>query len=408
MVPELKDYDWQAPAVRACPYPHYERLREQAPVYKVPNTNDYLVTQYEDVVWCLKQVDILSSRRFDDPGYTARLKIPRQRYPLAAGIPDADPPQHTANRAVGFRAFTPARLRSYAPQIRSIVDELIDGFIDAGHADFVADYAGKLPMFVICELFNIPRSLGPQIKHWSDDFIELLSRLETPGRLPVLQESTADFYNFLADELDKRRSDPTDDVFTELAQARDEDGTEYDMATLVNIARVLLLAGHETTAYMLANSMYRVLSNRQVYDEFERDRSIAPRLIEESLRVDAPTQWVARTVVRSFELHGSEIPAGARVIMLVGSANRDPDNFPSPDEVNPHRDNLRDHLAFGFGIHFCLGAPLSRLEGRITLERFFDRLQDIRIESPEVEMKGNIQHLFVPSLKIRFDRRPEG
>jgi cytochrome P450 len=397
-------YDFASQAVRDCPYPFYDALLDSAPVYQIPGRDDYLVSRYEDVAWCLQQTALLSSRRWDDPSF--ELSAPGQRYPLGPSISEADPPEHTRNRALTIRAFTPGRLRSYEPLIASNVDELLDMFSDRGHAEWVSEYASKLPMLVICDILGLDRANGPNLKRWADDYAEYIGKFASGSQTAELRASIADFFNFIGDEIEKRRAYPTADVLSEISNARDDDGEPIDMTTLVNIGRVLIMAGHETTAFLLANSLYLLLKDRGVYEAVVADPNLIRRLIEETLRLESPNQWVSRQVMREFVLDGITIPAGSRVILLTAAANRDESKFECPADVDLTRRNVQNHLGFGLGIHFCLGAPLARLEARLTFEHLLTRLDNIRIDAKAaITMRGGARSIYVPLLPITFDRR---
>jgi cytochrome P450 len=401
------DYNFPSAEVLADPYDFYRALAAHPPVYKLPQKSDYLVSNYDDVAWCLRHPELLSSRREFAAEEDSKLReiAASQRHPRSPAIADTDPPVHTKNRALTFRVFTPARLRRYEQVISQLADELIDSFIDRGSVEWVSEYARRLPMYVICALIGLDRRHGPQIRQWSDDFVEVVARFATGERAIELQHSLADFYNFLSDEVERRQRVPSDDVLSEIVNGAYEDGARPDVTTLVNIARNLAVGGHETTTSLLANTMYLLLTHREVLDEISSDRTVIPRVIEEAMRIESPVQWVSRMATSDFELGAATIPKGSRVLLLCGAANRDESKFDAADQMDIHRANVKDHLGFGLGIHFCLGAPLARLEVRITLDRILARLRNLRLaDSGRVEVTGAAMVRYVNHLKVDFDK----
>jgi cytochrome P450 len=401
------EFHYPDSAVLACPFPFYQSLQELAPVYKVPGRNDYLISRYEDVTWCFKETGLLSSRREFTPAADAEMAAiaATQRYPVVPAVTDVDPPLHKTRRALMFKVFTPAKLRRYETQIRAQIDELIDGFADRGQADFVSEFAVQLPVRVICDLLAIDSRFRPQIKQWTESFTEMLAQFQSGSRRLEMQQGFTDFYNFLGEQVEERYKNPGEDVLSELIEARYEDGGRPDTNVLVNMLRNLVVAGHETTTSMLASTLHLLISNPEHYRAVASDFKLVPRLLEESLRLESPTQWVPRISNRDFTLRGVDVPQGARVLLLCGAANRDADYFEAPEQIKLERRNLKDHTAFGYGIHFCLGAPLARMEGRITFERLLTRLKNIALApGADVAPVGTAMLYHLRSLPIVFER----
>jgi cytochrome P450 len=405
--PDPGEFNYPDPAILACPYPFYQALHAHARIYKVPGRNDYLVSRYDDVILGLRETGVLSNRREFAAAADPELEAiaARQRYPVVPAVIDTDPPLHKSRRALLFSLFTPAKLRRYQAQILRQVDELIDGFIDRGNAEFVSEFALELPIRVICDLLDFDRSMRPQIKKWSVTFTEAVAQFDSRARQLEVQNEFVDFYDFLGDEVEKRLQRPGDDILSELVQSRYEDGSAPDAGVLVNMLRNIVVAGHETTTSMLASSLLLLLRHPAHYHAVAADFSRIPRLLEEALRLESPSQWVPRMAIHDFSIDGVTVPAGARVLLLVGAANRDPRHFDDPDTIRLDRSNLKDHVAFGYGIHFCLGAPLARLEGRVAFERLLSRLSGLALApGAEVAPVGAAMMYHLERLPITFER----
>jgi cytochrome P450 len=402
-----EEYEFPSAGVLRDPYPFYSSLRAHAPVYRVPEEENFLVSGYDEVSWCFKHPELLSNRRLYAEASEADLAAVAagQRYPRMPTMSDADPPIHTNNRHLTMRVFTPARLRRYEPIIAGIADELIDAFANRGTVEWVSEYAKKLPMYVICDLVGFDRSMGPQMRKWADDYLSVVSRFYKGQPARELHGSVAELYNFLTDEVEKRQKNPADDLLTEIVQGTYEDGSRPDMTALVNIAKSLAVGAHETTTSLLANVMYLLVTNSDELARVSADPSLIPRVIEETLRAESPVQWLWRTATEDLQLGGVMIPKGSQVRLMCGAANRDPVHFNDAEDLRPDRSNLRDHLAFGLGIHYCLGAPLARLEARITLERVLSRFTDLKLDdAAETEVVGVALIRYVPSMTVAFRR----
>jgi cytochrome P450 len=219
------------PAVQACPYPHYERMRSAQGPYRIPDTDQYVLTRYEDVTFAARHPELFSNLKYwqsdDDPELAAIAA--RQRYPIKPALVDNDPPSHTTYRRIASRAFTPGRLRAVEPLVRDICTALIDEFIDAGEVEFITGFCRPLPMRVVCDLLGLPRDMGDRINLWSEAYLALAGRQLTKEDAIGAQEAVVDLNNYIADQLEGRRRHPTDDVLTELTQAQTPDGRQLDL-----------------------------------------------------------------------------------------------------------------------------------------------------------------------------------
>lgn len=302
-------------------------------------------------------------------------------YPRVPTMLTADMPEHTRYRRLVSKAFTPKVIAELEPVIRSITTRLIDSWVDSGRIEFVEQFGVPLPVEVIAHALNVPDSRLADFKRWSDDSVAGIgTNISLEQRLEA-ERGVNEFQHYFAAELDRRRTEPQDDLLTNLLNARvDDDDPEVsdkrplDVPEMLSIIQQLLVAGNETTTKLLTETMRLLAENPDEWARLQKDPGRAPQIIEEALRLSTPTQGMFRISTRDHELGGVHIPEGARLVIVFASANRDESLYPEPDDFDPARDHLRDHLAFGKGIHFCLGAALSRLEGRVALEELSSRL----------------------------------
>lgn len=390
---------YPTPEIIACPYPFYKALRDEAPIYPVPGrAGDFIVSRHEDCLWVLKNPETFSSwikpGSLDDPDVR---RIADEGYPWVPLIHNNDPPSHRFYRSVAAQAFTPRRLRSYEPLIRQISRELIDRFAHQPVVDFCAEYAARLPMMVIVDVLGLPRSHMADYKRWSDDFAEIQSKFGDKERMLVLQRSLVEYQLFLAEQIRDRQSKPTDDVLSEIVHT-EPDGWPLDMAHLIGIVGVLLTAGNETTIYLLSNGLLQLLEFPDEMAKVRAEHTLIPQMLEEVLRRETSSQFSMRVATRDVERHGVTIPEGSRLLVMRAAGNRDERKFEDPDEFWIGRPRVKDHLSFGNGIHFCLGAPLSRLEGTIAFEDLFTTFSEISLAEGRNTFE-HIQHPFFRGLK---------
>jgi cytochrome P450 len=270
--------------------------------------------------------------------------------------------------------------------VRSITTKLIDSWIDAGSIEFVEQFAVPLPVEVIAHALNVPESRMADFKRWSDDSIAGIgTNISLDARIEA-EKGVNEYQHYFAAEFEKRKTEPQDDLLTALLQARidddDPDVTDkrpLDMPEMLSIVQQLLVAGNETTTKLLTETMRLLANNPDQWAQLKADPGRAPAVIEEALRLSTPTQGMFRIATVEHELDGVHIPQGARIVIVFASANRDEALFSDPDAFDPDREGLREHLAFGKGIHFCLGAALSRLEGKVALEELARRLDSFTL-----------------------------
>ncbi|MFI9742456.1 cytochrome P450 [Streptomyces sp. NPDC052494] len=369
----------------ANPYPYYAKLRDSGPVHEVRMPDGF---QFWLVVGHEEGRAALADPRLAKSPSVIGVRPPEEDV-IGVHLLGADAPDHTRLRRLVAGVFTGRRVEALRPRIERLTQDLADAMEPAGRADLVESYAFPVPITVICELLGVPAEDRDTFRHWSNELVApgdeqgLLSALEGfGGYLDALIES-------------KRAAGPADDLLSGLLAARDEDGDRLSGPELRAMAYLLLIAGHETTVNLIANTVRNLLTHPEQLAALRADPGLLDGAIEESLRYDGPVETSTFRFTREpITLGGAEIPARASVLVGIGALDRDPARFPEPDRFDIRRDT-RGHLAFGHGLHYCLGAPLARLEGRIALRTLLDRFPRL-----ELDPEGDPWE-WVPGLLIR-------
>jgi cytochrome P450 len=361
-------YNPWLPDHRRDPYRFYQRLREEAPIYRHPILRMWIVSRYDDAV------EVLRDPRFSaDRSQLALMKITRwlvRRDPDFLGLIDRnllnlEGPDHSRVRSLVNKAFTPRRVAALRPRIEALVDELLESAAERGDLELVRDLAHPLPVIVIAELLGIPASDRERFRVWSEAIVQILDPLSGEGGLGPARRASRELAAYFRGMLEARRREPQDDLLSAMLGA-EQDGNLLGEADLLALCALILAAGHETTANLIGNAVLALLRHPEERKRLQDDPGLIGSAIEEFLRYDSPVQLTERVVAEDFEFRGVSLRRGQLVWPLLGSANRDPERFPDPDRLDQNRADNR-HLAFGHGAHFCLGAPLARLEAEIAL-----------------------------------------
>lgn len=379
------------PAVIADPYPYYHELRDQSPLNYTFLPAGAVSGFAEPIrAWALMRHDDVYNALRDHEAFSSRHRLVGKIGPSPALIND-DPPRHTRFRRLVNKTFTIKRVESLMPWMERVANELLDE-IAAGTTDIIESFAIPMPLKVIARLLGIPGEDYLTFKRWSETFFAFGS-VTPEERAKSNQEMMAYFGRMAA----ARRACGAEDLITALVEAEIE-GESLEDAEILGFCMLLLIAGNETTTNLIGNMLGILADRPDLWQHLREDRDLVDTVIEETLRFESPTQRLSRQTTREVELSGVRIPEGSLVTIYYGAANRDPDAFPNPEEFRLDRD-LRNHVAFGMGIHYCLGAPLARAEAQITLNALLDRFPVLsRGTAPAVRQTTNFvvfgyQHL---------------
>jgi len=361
----ITDYSPFAAEVKANPYPYYAWLREEEPVYYNARLDLWALSRYADVMLAARTPEVFFSYMGVGPD---------KRHGL--NMISNDPPVHTRLRLLVSKAFTPRMVEQYAPRIQAIIDELCDAVVAKGTFELIEDLALPLPITVIAEILGVAPERRTDFKRWSDEVVHFIAGTPHGHPREQYQQSWEEFTAYFSQVIEKRRQEPRHDLISMLVMAQ-EAGDSLSMIEVLNFCQLLLVAGNETTTNLIGNAVL-ALSAHPEQERMLRDHpALIPSLVEEVLRYDSPVQLLFRTTTRDVEIHGTTIPAGSKVALLWAAANRDPEVFADPDRFDIAR-TPNQHVAFGYGIHYCLGAPLARLEARLAGETLLRRLKGWR------------------------------
>ncbi|MBV9164128.1 MAG: cytochrome P450 [Pseudonocardiales bacterium] len=370
------------------PYPLYERMRREHPVYRSSQGIWYL-TRYADVDAALRDVrlskDHARMRRWH-ARRTGREDLDRLRDRFGRSMLHADPPDHTRLRKLANKAFTARRTEGLRPRIRAIVDELLDAAVAAGPAmELIGALAYPLPITVICELVGVPPGDRHRVRTWSRQLVNQTEAALTPDDPQRIEQAADEFEEYLRNLIGRRRAEPANDILSSLVAVADS-GARLTENELLSTCYLLLVAGHETTVNLIGNGTLALLRHPDQLRRLQQDPTLIRSAVEELLRYDNSVQKVTRIVVGQVALGGQTLNDGEFVSPVLAAANRDPDYFPDPDRLDLGRANNR-HVSFGNGPHFCLGAPLARLEGEVALGALVRRLPALRLDTETIEWR---------------------
>lgn len=378
------------------PYPLYASLRQKCPAYRVPGTNFYLVSSWKLVTEALTRTEDFSSH------LTGVLVHPAEGPPVTFDmdgngqaihvLATADDPSHQRHRKLVLPTLVAKRIRTMEPAIADYAERLWNNHFDGRHIEWVSALADRLPLQMVAHLIGLPEADVPQLLTWSYDSTELLSGLVSAERLPEVVNAATQLAGYLYNKLEAAQAAPGENLLGDLVRANTNGDIDTTVAVLILVQ--LVGAGGESTAGLIANSARILADNPLLQQELRENHELIPPFLEESLRLESPFRGHHRHVTRDTTLGGVPLSAGSHLILLWGSANRDPAAFPDPDILNIGRPNLRSHLASGKGAHFCVGAALARLEAKIALTMLLEKSQ-------HVSLTDGAPPEWVPSLFVR-------
>ncbi len=385
----------------ADPYPLYRRLREEDPVHWDPFLHAWVVTRYNDVM------QVLSTFSAD------RTPTPRQLSDMGLGdlTPIAqvmvqqmlfmDAPAHTRLRGLCAEAFTPHRVEAMRSHIQEIANRLLDRVREAGRMEVIADFAAPLPAIVTAEMLGVPTSDHQQLKRWSSDFAEMLGNFQhNPNRVTRVRRSLDEMLEYFRGMIAELRRKPRPGLINSLLTAEVQ-GDRLSEEEVIANSILTMVGGQETTTNLIGNGIVSLLRNPDEANRLRQDRSIIGSAVEELLRYESPSQYTGRLAPEDIEMGGKKISKRQAVLAVMGAANRDPERFPDPDRLDLTRKDNR-HVAFGWGPHFCFGAPLARIEGQIAFATVLERFRDLRLESGPLVWRENLGLRGLTVLPVSF------
>jgi cytochrome P450 len=396
------------PGFRVDPYPVYRRLLAEDPVHQTP-FGMVVLTRYRDCAAILRDPRS-SSDASNSNMYQAFMagRDPEEVFGAMAGMRPflfMDPPDHTRLRGLVQKAFTPKTVENLRPRIQELVDDLMAPALEGGSMEVVEDLAYPLPVRVITEMLGVPLADHDTFKGWSKELAGALDPdFATPDDVLERRERAASaFVEYFQALIAERRTAPRDDLLSALIAAEDE-GNKLSEKELLSTLILLLVAGHETTVNLIANGVLALARHPDQLHRLREDPTLVRTAVEEVLRYDPPVQFTARVAMEDIDIEGATLGKGDQAIVLVAAANRDPEQFPEPDAFDVGRQENR-HLSFGLGAHFCLGAPLARVEGQVALGALATRVDDLAIAVEEPEYKTNIVLRGLAALPVTFTAR---
>lgn len=394
------------------PYPIYRRLRETAPVFWSDSWNAWVVSRFDDVGESLRDKENLSNENrqgllFSGLSDAERETLsPLRHYFAQKDVIGSDPPDHTRMRALVQKAFTPKTIASLESRIRTLAESLIGAACRRDRRfDFVHDVAHPLPVILIAELLGASVEDRPLFKRWSSEVLAFQGTgVTTFGPAMVSQTALMEMFGYMNRLIDQRRASPQDDLITVLALA-EENGRGFSRDELLATCNTLLTAGHETTTNLLGNLVHLLLAHPEQWAALKANPALIGPAIDEALRYEAPKQRNFRRVKKAHTFTGVSLGENEMVFQLIGSANRDPARISDPDTFNIHRPKI-DHFSFGSGIHFCLGAPLAKLEARVVLETLLAYLPDVQLVPDSLKWQERVQFRGPRSLLLEWSGGP--
>jgi len=400
----LSLYHLLDPDVLANPYPLYERLRSEDPVHWDPFLHAWVVTRYADVLTVFQN---FSADRTPAPEQLIKLGL-SELTPLARVMMHQmlflDPPAHGRVRGLAAKAFTPRRIETLRSHIQDITDSLLDTVQAQGHMDIMAELARPLPAIVTAEMLGVPSADWPQLTVWSTDFAQVLGNFQhDPEHAHRVIRSLEEMVAYFQAAIQEHRIHPRNDLISALLDA-EQDGDRLSEEEVVANTIVTMVGGQETTTNLIGNGILSLLRHRDQFEQLKADLALIPSAIEELLRYESPSQHTARLAFADTQLGGKTIRKRQAVFAVMGAANRDPERFSHPDQLDIARQDNR-HVAFAWASHFCFGAPLARLEGQVVFDTIARRMPNLMLAPGPIGWRENLGLRGLTSLQVTFDAR---
>ena len=391
------------------PFPLLARARREQPVFYSPAIDYWVVTRYEDVKAIFRDHETYTAANTISPiapfSDAVRQMLAVGDYTPEPVLSNNVPPGHTRIRARVNRLFTPRRMKSFAPAIREIAERGVERLLKRGRAplDIVAELTYEYPAYVLFHVLGVPDADVPRVKAWAGNRIKLYYGRPTAAEQIAMTENLVPFWRYVVDLVAEKARAPQDDLTSDLIRMRAGDDSVLTLNEIASCMITLLVAGHETTTAQINNALLHLLTQREHWEALCAEPGAIPRALEEMMRYDPSVCAWRRLAAKASAVNGVEIPAGANLLLMLHSANRDERAFPVPDAIIFKRDNLKDQLAFGYGIHYCVGAPLARLEMSILLETLTRELPGMRLAGgQQIEYTRNISFRGPVALRVTW------
>ena len=400
----MVDFEPFDPAIFDDPYPTYAALRDEAPLYRGSKHRFWTLSRHADIKAALADPRLYSSDIARGgigitPADAGDGELPQQAHELPAGnLIVMDPPQHTAYRKVIAKRFLQKNMAPFEAQVRTVVDALLDEIIDRGEVDIVQDFAGAVPALVFADVLGVPQSRWRDLRGWAAELTTVPTTSDAASRH---QDAVRAVTELFGEMLPFKQANPADDLLTDMALATGDDET-YSPRDFVGMATSMLIAGNDTTANLLASALYLFAKHPDERARVIQDPGLMANAVEEILRYEPPVHGLARVLTRDTELYGQQLSEGDKVLLLYAAGNRDERAFPNGERFDVGRDTTA-HLSFGHGVHYCVGVHLGRLESRVALSRFLERIPDYDVPVADIHW----HHIFATrqmcSLPLSFD-----
>tara|TARA_B100001996_G_scaffold53187_1_gene37891 strand:- start:1618 stop:2865 length:1248 start_codon:yes stop_codon:yes gene_type:complete len=409
---EIKKINFMDPKTQSCPYSAYEKLRDECPIYFMPDLGFYMITRYEDGRKVLLDTETFSNKPtqhdgFEDEGIKAHAEIMSE---FGVGefvetLQRTDPPIHTKYRKLLNKAFAASRVKELKPNISKIINDLIDGFIEKGECEFVEEFAVPIPCTVIADQLGVPREKLYKLKAWTDAMIISfgVATVDDMKKAAFLEAESQHYFDKIFKE---KRINPTNDIISELVNLKFENDQKLSNDELQGLVAQLLAGGNETTTSSIAHGLWLLLKFPKEMKKIIKNPELIPNFVEEVIRYETPVQGLFRTVTKDTEINGISIPKDSVLLVRYASFNRDSEVFHKPEIFDVERKDVGKHLAFGSGAHHCVGAMLARAEMQLAFKILFERIKDIELSRPlsDIPHKSSLYIHQLKELPIKFSK----
>lgn len=379
----MRSFNIDSPDYQADPFPHYALMREEG-LSRLEPTGFLAVSRYADVVAIFRNPQVFAAsglRKSLEPAWLGP-------HPCTKTMHSLDPPEHTKMRNLVNTAFMPSAIERTAPFVQALVDSLVNGFAARGETEFVADVATAITAGTIGDFLMLDPALHAKCKGWADAYLSITPVPRSPEHATTVRTALDEMEHHFTLTLEKQRNAPGDDMVSALVQA-EIDGQRLSHNELIGFMAMLLVGGLESSANLLSRSMIMLAERPDLLDRLRADPALVPAFVNEMLRYDPSTHGMPRFVKSDTEIAGQKVPAGTTVVLMLAAANRDPQQFPSPDVFDMARDT-RGSVAFGHGIHFCIGMALVKLQLRLALTRLVERFRRFELVEPAITWKHTV------------------